>query len=132
MDCQGTTLAATRRFQSAFQGKAELSQSEKDQLSTDYLFVLAITDCLKLTRHDRARLSPLHVAQLAVTETICLEQEDKTRMPTDLLFNLLIEGLVALTEEELARFTPEQLDYLQNLEPIVSEHSSVESATAQG
>jgi hypothetical protein len=52
MNFERTTLAATQLYQLAAQEKIKLSQLEKDRLTTDYLFVLAITNTLELNQHD--------------------------------------------------------------------------------
>jgi hypothetical protein len=98
------------------QGEIRPDCAERERLTPDYLFVLAITNKLELDDRDRARLSPLHLAHLAITKKICLSLEDKDRLPVDLLLELIADGVTAAGEREIARLQPRQLAYLGKLE----------------
>lgn len=95
-----------------------MDQSEKDRLTSDYLFVLAITNKLRLNEHDLDRLRPLHLAHLAITGKIELRQEDKDRLPDDLLFDLFRQGVIALADPATGRLTTKQLAYLEEVESV--------------
>ena len=56
-----TRLSSTQLYRLAAQCHIRLTQSEKDRVSPDYLFVLALTGKLVLNQHDKYRLRPLHV-----------------------------------------------------------------------
>ena len=95
-------------------------------MTTDYLFVLAITNKLELNQHDKSRLSPTHLAHLAVTEKIVLSQDDKDRLPTDLLIKVFIEGFTVLSPAEMTSLTAEQLNYIETFE--ASHHKALTPA----
>jgi hypothetical protein len=121
MNLDRETLSSTQLYQAAERLEIRLTQDEKDRVSPDYLFVLALTNRLELNKRDKDRLRPLHLAHLAVTERIELSQEDKGILPTELLFELFVRGFVGLTEHEMARFTVAQLQHLNELETAGSE-----------
>jgi hypothetical protein len=97
------------------QGDVCLEPAERERLTPDYLFVLAITNKMGLDDRDRSRLQPLHLAHLAITGKISLSQEDKDRLPVNLLLELIVNGLTEAGERELARLQPRQLAYLGTL-----------------
>ncbi|MEX2113647.1 MAG: hypothetical protein WD845_10705 [Pirellulales bacterium] len=111
------TFTASQHYRRAAEG-ADLSPSDRDQLSADQLFALALTGRLLLGRQDRDRLRPLHLAHLAVMELIDLETDERERIPADLLFELLVRGFTSLAPEELCRFTAEQRAAIAQLEAI--------------
>ena len=112
------TLSPSQIHQMATQDEIELYQWEKERLTSDYLFVLAITNKLRLNDQDKDRLLPLQLAHLAITDKIDLRHEDKARLPTDLLFQLLRHSAIALDDGDRSRLTAEQLAYLEEAESI--------------
>ena len=116
MDIERASASANQLYRMVVQGEIRPDLAERERLTHDFLFVLAITNMLDLDNRDRARLPPLHLAHLAITGKICLRQEDKDRIPVDLLLELIAEGVTEAGERELARFQPRQLAYLGKLE----------------
>ena len=53
------TLSSTQLYKSAAREGIQLRQDEKDRVSADYLYLLAITKKLGLSQQDRDRLKPL-------------------------------------------------------------------------
>ena len=93
--------------------RIEVRHAEKDRVSADYLYLLAITKNRELSQDDRDRLKPLHLAHLAVTQKILLSQEDKSRLPMALLFTLFDQGIVELSEHEMACYNVAQFESLK-------------------
>jgi hypothetical protein len=121
MSIDRVLLSSTRLPQLAARERIELRQVEKDRVSADYLYFLAITKKRGLNQHDRDRLKPLHLAHLAVTQKIVLSQEDKSRLPMALLFALFDQGIVELSEHEMACYNVAQLESLKELKAAHSE-----------
>jgi len=116
MEFDRASASANQLYRMVAQEEVRLDLAERDRLTPDYLFVLAITNKLGLEDRDRSRLRPLHLAHLAMTGKICLNQEDKDRLPVDLLVELIADGTIEAGGRELGRLKPRQLAYLSKLE----------------
>jgi hypothetical protein len=120
MNLDRATLSSTQLYRLAAEG-IELIQDEKDRLSADYLYLLAITTNAGLSQRDKDRLKPLHLAHLVFTNRCVLSQDDKARLPTTMLFELFIQGYAYLSEREMACYGPAHVARLKERQAACQE-----------